>query len=732
MLLVSGLFFVLVVNADNAIQRNCGTMDNLDRLMREDPGMESRMQQIESFTNAYLLNKNNQNTTNSVITIPVVFHIVYSSTAQNISDAKCQAQINQLNLDFARMNSDAGSTPSVWQGIAANTNIQFCLAQRDPNGNATTGIERRQTTTSSFSTNDNIKRYANGGLDAWSSSNYLNIWSGNLSGGVLGYAQFPGGAASTDGVVLLYSSIGSMASPGTATPYHLGRTATHEVGHWVNLRHIWGDESGCTGSDLVGDTPNQGAENYGCPAYPKTDACSATSPGVMFMNYMDYTDDGCMNMFTAGQSTRMNALFASGGARVSLLSSLGCQAPSGATCGIPAGLISSGITTSAASLSWTAVSGATGYNVQYKTSSAISWTVVSVLSPTLNLTTLSSATAYQWQVQAICGAGKSNYSTLASFSTLSVAGCSTPSGLSTTGITTTGVTLNWTAVSGASSYSIQYKTSAASTWTLTTSATNSKVLTGLVSATVYQFQVLATCSSGNSAYSAVASFTTAAAGCTDNYETNNTSSTAKIIPVNTDISALIGSSSDLDWFKFTTVSPNTKIKITLTNLPGDYDVRLYNSSLTQLGISQNGGTTSETIIRNTTTAATYYIRVYGYGGAFSATQCYALRVSVSGTNFRSALESDEFEMTVPVVNGFDVYPNPVRDQINGVFNSSVNETVSLRVFDMMGKTVRTMSLDATEGLNKFNIELGDLIHGVYFIEMSSSTERKVKKILLEN
>ncbi len=824
MLLASILFLALFASANNSSPRNCATMEVLDRLKTEDPDLLNRIQQIEAFTNNFLQQKKNANQMNAVISIPVVFHVVYSSTAQNISDAICQAQLDQLNLDFARMNSNASSTPSVWQGISANTNIQFCLAKRDPNGNATTGIERRQTTTSSFSTNDNIKRYANGGLDAWPSSSYLNIWSGNLSGGVLGYAQFPGGSASTDGVVLLYSSLGSVLSPGTATPYHLGRTATHEVGHWLNLRHIWGDESGCTGSDLVGDTPNQGAENYGCPSFPKTDACSSTSPGVMFMNYMDYTDDACMNMFTTGQSDRMNALFASGGTRVSLLSSLGCQAPTGTTCsipanltsssvssnsatlswsavngaisynvqyktsasgtwttttsttnsksltglaastvynfqvqticssgssaystaasfttlssavcGIPSGLAAASVTSSSATLSWTAVSGATSYNVQYKTSASSTWTTTTSTTNSKSLTGLAASTVYNFQVQTVCSSGSSAYSSAASFTTLSNTVCGTPSGLAAASVTSSSATLSWTAVSGATSYNVQYKTSASSTWTTTTSTTNSKALSGLVSSTVYNFQVQTVCASGSSAYSTASSFTTGASGCSDIYESNNTSSTAKTILTNVDISALIGSTTDADWFKFTTVSPNTKIKITLNNLPGDYDIRLYNSSLSQLAISQNGGTTSETIIRNTTSAATYYIKVYGYSGANSSTQCYALRVNVSGTNFRTDFSQPAEEITsTETFNEFIVYPNPVKDFVYVSFNSLSNESLSLRIFDLMGRTVRNLNQEAAEGLNKFSIDLNGLVEGVYFVEMTTSSGRVLKKIVLEN
>ncbi|HUM46518.1 MAG TPA: zinc metalloprotease, partial [Chitinophagales bacterium] len=304
---------ILLVMAGGAFAqlRNCGTMDHLNWLQQQDPNLAQRMQAIENATQSYIAS--NPGETRTVVTIPVVVHVLYNTTAQNISDAQVQAQISQLNADFARTNSDAGSTPSVWSSIAANTEVQFCLAQRDPSGNATNGIIHKSTTKTSFSQNDDAKHNSTGGSDAWPAGSYLNLWVCNLGGGLLGYAQFPGGAAATDGVVVLYSSVGSIASPGTAAPYNKGRTATHEVGHWLNLYHIWGDDgTGCTGSDQCADTPNQADENYGCPTFP-TVSCSNTPNGDMFMNYMDYTDDGCMNMFTAGQKARMQALFGTGG-----------------------------------------------------------------------------------------------------------------------------------------------------------------------------------------------------------------------------------------------------------------------------------------------------------------------------------------------------------------------------------------------------------------------------------
>lgn len=256
----------------------------------------------------------------SVVTIPVVFHIVYYNTAQNISNTRITDQLAVLNKDYRKLNTDANLVPSAWSSIAADCEIEFCLAQRDPNGNATTGIERIQTTTASWTTNDHVKFASQGGADAWDRSKYLNIWVCSISGGILGYSTFPGGPAANDGVVLSYQYVGTT---GTSYPYNKGRTATHEIGHWLNMRHIWGDDgTSCSGSDNVGDTPNQSSENYGCPTYPLTDACTASAPGVMFMNYMDYTDDACMYMFTTGQKTRMWATL--NGSRLSIQTSNGC------------------------------------------------------------------------------------------------------------------------------------------------------------------------------------------------------------------------------------------------------------------------------------------------------------------------------------------------------------------------------------------------------------------------
>lgn len=237
-----------------------------------------------------------------VLNIPVLVHVIYSNTAENISDAQIQSQIAILNKDFRKTNSDAGQVPSIFAGVAADSEITFTLA----------GIDRKFSSRTSWGTNDAMKSAANGGTSVVDPANYLNIWVCNIGGGILGYAQFPGGAAATDGVVIAPQYFGNTGS--AVVPFDQGRTATHEVGHYLNLRHIWGDGR-CNADDFVSDTPSSDRANYGCPSFPTTN-CRSTD---MTMNYMDYVDDACMYMFSSGQKARMRSLFAPGAVRASLV-----------------------------------------------------------------------------------------------------------------------------------------------------------------------------------------------------------------------------------------------------------------------------------------------------------------------------------------------------------------------------------------------------------------------------
>ncbi|MDQ2793859.1 MAG: GEVED domain-containing protein [Bacteroidota bacterium] len=324
------LGLALTTNSAQAQQRSCATVEVLQQQLAADPGLAARMADINNQAVMFAAKQagNAQRSTVAVsVTIPVVVHVLYSAASENISDAQIASQIAVLNEDYHKLNPDYTKTPSAFAGLVADVGIQFVLAKRTPSGVATTGIERKSSTITTWGTADKIKKASTGGLDAWNASQYLNLWVGTIGGGILGYAQFPGGAAATDGVVISPVYFGRT---GTVTsPYNLGRTASHEVGHWLNLNHIWGDDgTACTGTDNVSDTPNQADENYGKPVFPQV-SCSNGPNGDMFMNYMDYVDDAAMFMFSTGQSSRMNALFASGGARVGLLTSQGGVAPSG-------------------------------------------------------------------------------------------------------------------------------------------------------------------------------------------------------------------------------------------------------------------------------------------------------------------------------------------------------------------------------------------------------------------
>lgn len=258
---------------------------------------------------------------NEIITIPVVIHVLYNSTTQNISDAQILSQLQSLNNDYRRLNADASKVPVVFGGVAGDAKITFCLAKTDASGKPTTGIVRKFTTVQSWSTDDGMKFSAQGGDNAWDPKRYLNIWVCNLFGRSLGYSSLPGSQSDRDGVVIQYNAFGTTGV--LTVPFNKGRTLTHEIAHWLGLKHMWGD--GNCGDDGIADTPPQQTFNNGCPSFPHKTSCSINSNGDMFMNFMDFTDDGCMNMFSKGQANKMRSQFATGGARNSFLHSNACD-----------------------------------------------------------------------------------------------------------------------------------------------------------------------------------------------------------------------------------------------------------------------------------------------------------------------------------------------------------------------------------------------------------------------
>jgi hypothetical protein len=283
-------------------RRQCAAMAVYFKLLETDPGYRQRQTQLEAASRGRMA----LGVTGppSVRTIPVVVHVLYNTAAENISLAQIKSQIAVLNRDYRCKNTDKSKAPQVWKGLVADAYVEFALATKDPQGKATSGVTRTRTSRTDFEADDSMKSSDTDGVDAWPTNKYLNIWVCTLGGGLLGYAQFPGGPAATDGVVILNTAFGTN---GTArAPFNLGRTATHEVGHWLNLRHIWGDTEDCSGSDLVADTPNAEGPNYGKPHWPHV-SCSNGPNGDMFMNYMDYVDDDSMFMFTPQQVSRIRA-----------------------------------------------------------------------------------------------------------------------------------------------------------------------------------------------------------------------------------------------------------------------------------------------------------------------------------------------------------------------------------------------------------------------------------------
>ncbi|MDQ3850759.1 MAG: zinc metalloprotease [Actinomycetota bacterium] len=286
----------------------CGAMWMHERLRELDPGLRTRRAELKERVRESITSGEASAVTRKLVTLTTVVHVVHRTDEENISDEQVASQIEALNRDFRAQNDDRSRVPEVWRGLVADANIAFVLAGEDPQGNPTNGITRTETQRESFPTeNDPVKRPERGGIAPWPTDRYLNLWVCNLEHGLLGYAQFPGGPPETDGVVIRYTAFGMT---GTAQkPYDLGRTATHEVGHFLNLFHIWGDSDDCSGSDEVSDTPGAQQPHYGKPTFP-TMSCTNAPNGDMFVNYMDYSDDDCMFMFTPGQVLRMNAALA--------------------------------------------------------------------------------------------------------------------------------------------------------------------------------------------------------------------------------------------------------------------------------------------------------------------------------------------------------------------------------------------------------------------------------------
>jgi hypothetical protein len=271
-------------------RRQCGAMAAHFMLLEQYPAFREVQRRLEGDTSR-MREMPRDAAPPPIVTIKTIVHVVYNTDQQNISTAQINSQFTAMNKDFRATNSDKGKTPSPWLGLVSDTRVQFKLAQ----------VTRTKTAATTFTTDDAVKKKASG-IAPITPKTHLNLWVCPLGGGLLGYAQFPGGPVATDGVVINCQAFGTKGS--AQAPFDKGRTATHEIGHYLNLRHIWGDTPDCSGSDMVSDTPNAAGPNFGTPTWPVV-TCNNGPNGDMFMNYMDYTDDAAMFMFTSQQVLRM-------------------------------------------------------------------------------------------------------------------------------------------------------------------------------------------------------------------------------------------------------------------------------------------------------------------------------------------------------------------------------------------------------------------------------------------
>ena len=325
-----------------------------------------------------------------------------------------------------------------------------------------------------------------------------------------------------------------------------------------------------------------------------------------------------------------------------------------------------------------------------------------------------------------CQGGASTYA-VGQLTTAITVSCNAPGSLKTSSITVSGATLNWAAALGASMYAVDYKKTTTTAWTSATAGTTAQntSLTSLVSGTVYDWRVKTICSSGSSLYSA-GQFTTIAI-CPDQLESNNTLSAAKAISVNTNLLAQIASSTDVDYYSFSNTANQNNIQLTLTNLPANYDMKLYSPAGVLLATSQNTGLANETINYNTTLTGAYKVQVYGYNKAYSNVSCYTLRAAIGSTTFSPEIYGNQVNTTG---DRLTVYPVPASGQVTLSFYEATGTYVTIYINDGFGKTVHSERIAATSGENRYQADVSLYPNGVYFIKVANSSELKTAKLII--
>ncbi len=497
-------------------RRSCGHDHHMEQLMADPEFRAKHEAKLEKLTKElYYVESRSGCTTPKVI--PVAIHF------QNINNASiaclrtlAQAQVDILNADFGGTNSDI----STWNNTAAayfpgvdngEACLKFCIA--DKNHPAGFGLNNGDpAVTLNKTTGDNNAQW----------SGYLNFYV-RPNTGYLGYAPL-GGSGNGDGVVIDAAAFGTGNGCGQVSansPYDLGRTVTHELGHYLLLDHIWGN--GCNTDDDVADTPSQASDNSGCPNFSTT-SCGSRD---MHMNYMDYTNDACMYMFSAGQINRVEAYVNSSLSNltnnaVNKCSEAGTGGGTGgggttSTCEVTAiASTVSNITASQARINWNTIPDAVSHKLRYRKAGTTAWTEITTTQTTKVLTNLSAASTYQYQIRTQCPIGWTPYNSTSTFITLtggtSGDDCVKPTTSSVTNIATNAATVGWNAVPGAIRYRIRYRVQGTTNWTGKNTTTNSKTLTGLQAGKNYQYQIRTQCAAGWTGFTSNQLFTTTSNG----------------------------------------------------------------------------------------------------------------------------------------------------------------------------------------------------------------------------
>lgn len=660
---------------------------------------------------------------NAVIDLMVVFTYRVDSAWGSISNtiANITQAVNNMNASMANSGVNNVSFRLVYAGRINYTE----------SGNMSTDLSRLASTSDGYMDSVHLLRNQYG-------ADMVSLLTG------------PGGSACGLGYLNTSSTAYAAGSAFNVTMYSCAvgnYTMSHEFGHNMGLRHDWFVDGGTTPCSHHHGYVNQQAIQLGASSTSSqrwrtimayNDQCSNAGFSCSRLNRWSNPNisyNGAPTGALIGSAQPADEAYAF--YRMACLVAAFRAAP--AACAAPANPSESSIGLDAATLSWSAVTGALHYKLQYKPSTDANWILLSdsVAQTSIPISGLSASTIYDWRVRTTCSSDTSLYSQ-SQFTTLSA--CGSPSQLSTGSVTSSSANLSWSAVTGANSYDVEYKTSSSLTW-LTAAAGISNttyLLTGLSASTSYLWRVRAICSASTGNF-VQASFTTLAQQiCADAYETNNVITQAKSVGINKEIRASLATATDIDWFSFTTGNnSSTNVRVILYNLPQDYDIYLYNGSQTLLASGVKSGVTPDTVVFNSTAKkAKYFIRVLGKNGAFTPYSCYAFRVTVSSLPYAMiGADGAEPDKATTLSLGDQpqwlVYPMPARDKVNMIYESDASGNAEIRITDAEGRLLQKNIKGFIKGTNQAAFNIAGLRPGMYTISIRLNDKFSVRKLIVQ-